>query len=177
MSLSDTEREIMLRDGRALRLRPIRPGDAEALVEMGRRSTPEDLRLRFLSTVRPRLGSVTTMLTQFDPARHLAVAAYAPERPEDGFMGVVRLVIAPTGDYGEYAIMVRSDCKGQGLGRALMGEMLGWARDRGLARVEGQVLPENAPMLRMVRACGGVILPSDGNYHTVRVEFDLRSTT
>ena len=172
-----TEKDIVLRDGRVLRLRPVQPDDGEALVEMGKRSTPEDLRLRFLSTVRPRLGSLTTMLTAFDPARHLAAAAYAPERPDDGLLGVIRLIIAPEGDSGEYAIMVRSDFKGHGLGRALMAEMLGWARERGLARVDGQVLHENTRMLHMVTACGGVFLPSDGDYSVVRVAFNLTPTT
>ena len=46
---AELEKDIEIRDGRRLRIRPIRPEDAPALVEMGRRSTPEDLRLRWVA--------------------------------------------------------------------------------------------------------------------------------
>ncbi len=169
------DKEIALRDGVRLRIRPILPDDGPALVEMGERSTPEDLRLRFFSTVRPRLGSLTTMLTQFDPERHYAMGAYDPDHAGDGLLGVVRLITAPEGGHGEYAIMVRSDWKGRGLGRRLMTDMLDAARERGLSKVVGQVLHENARMLQLVKACGGRVLPSDGDFHVVRVAFDLQT--
>jgi acetyltransferase len=175
-SIPTFAKDIVIRDGATLRLRPIRPDDGPALVELGQRSTPEDVRLRFLSTVQPRLGSLTTMLTQFDPQRHYAVGAFDPARPEDGLLGVVRLIIAPEGDYGEFAIMVRSDFKGRGLGRALMAEMLDWARARDLRRVVGQILHENTRMLHLVKACGGTLLPSDGDYQIVRVAFELQDS-
>ena len=87
-------------------------------------------------------------------------------------MGVVRLHWQPDLSRGECAILVRSDLKGHGLGHSLMAEMLGWAVDLGLPRVEGDVLPENAPMLQLVRSCGGVILPRGPDLRTVRVTFD-----
>jgi acetyltransferase len=55
---------------------------------------------------------------------------------------------------GEYAILVRSDLKGLGLGWALMGLMIEWARAEGLRHVEGQVLRENTTMLAMCRKLG-----------------------
>jgi len=54
----------------------------------------------------------------------------------------VRYGLLADADYhtGEYAIMVRSDLKGEGLGWALMQIMIDYARWQGLARIEGQVL-------------------------------------
>jgi acetyltransferase len=52
---------------------------------------------------------------------------------------------------GEYAILLRSDLKGQGLGWKLMELMIDYARREGLERIEGQVLSENTVMLQM---CG-----------------------
>ena len=57
--------------------------DAQALVDMGLRSTPEDLRLRFFSPVRPAVGVLTSLLTEFDRAHHIAVAAYDPGKRGD----------------------------------------------------------------------------------------------
>lgn len=171
----DGETELVVGDGRRLRLRPIRIDDAQALVDMGLRSTPEDLRLRFFSPIRPAVGVLTSLLTEFDRARHIAVAAYDPGAPEDdrGILGVVRLILAPDKPEGEFAIMVRSDQAGHGLGHGLMAQMLGWARARGLTRVHGEILAENKRMLRLARLFGAVVQPQTRDYHTVHVAIDL----
>lgn len=173
------EREIVVGGGRRLRLRPIRTDDAQALVDMGLRSTPEDLRLRFFSPVHPAMSHLTSLLTDFDRAVHIAVAAYDPAAVGEGagILGVVRLVLSADAPEGEFAIMVRSDQAGHGLGHRLMEEMLGWARDRGLTRVTGEILSENKRMLRLARAFGAVVQPQSDDFHTVRVAIDLTSGT
>lgn len=174
-SASLPEREIVVGRGRKLRLRPIRTDDAESLVEMGLRSTPEDLRLRFFSPVRPAVGHLTSLLTEFNREVHIAVAAYDPAAvdEEKGILGVVRLVLSRDEPEGEFAIMVRSDQAGHGLGHRLMEEMLGWARDRGLTRVRAEIMFENKRMLRLARAYGGVVQPQSQDFHTVQVAIDL----
>lgn len=170
-------RELTLSRGRRVRLRPIRPDDQQALVEMGLRSTPEDLRLRFFSNVRPEIGALTSLLTHFDRDGQIAVAAYDPKAAdgERGILGVVRLILSPDGRQGEFAIMVRSDQGGRGLGHALMREMLGWARAKGLVRVEAEVMAENRRMLRLVRAFGGRVRVTDRQVGTVRVAIELEA--
>ena len=169
-------KELSVGRGGRIRVRPIRPDDAQALVDLGLRSTPEDLRLRFFSTVRPEVGALTTLLTDFDRERQIAVAAYDPAVAdgEHGLLGVVRLILSPDATHGEFAIMVRSDQAGRGLGRALMREMLGWARDRKLSRVEAEILSENKRMLRLARAFGARVLTYNRDVGTVRVAIDLR---
>jgi acetyltransferase len=85
----------------------------------------------------------------------------------------VRLIADPNNEVGEYAIMVRSDFKGKGLGYRLMQEMLAYARARGLARVHGDVLRENSAMLTMARELGGVEKGRDEDNRVVEVVFDL----
>jgi acetyltransferase len=170
----EAEKDIVTIEGRRLRLRPIGRDDDDELIEVGRRSTPEDLRLRFFSIIRPQPGPLVSMLTDFDHDLQRVVGAYDPELPRgpEELLGGVRLIWQPDLSRGEYAIMVRSDFKGHGLGHCLMAEMLGWAVDLGLARVDGDVLAENKAMLRMVRSCGGVILPRGPEPGVSRVSFD-----
>ena len=172
---SGGETEVTVEGGRRLRLRPIRTDDAQALVDMGLRSTPEDLRLRFFSPVRPAVGSLTSLLTEFDRDRHIAVAAYDPEAVNDdkGILGVVRLVLAPDRPEGEFAIMVRSDQAGHGLGHCLMRQMLSWARDRGLTRVRAEIMTENKRMLRLAREFGAVVQPQNRDFRTVQVAIEI----
>jgi acetyltransferase len=171
---AEAETDIVTIEGRRLRLRPIGPDDDEVLIDMARRSTPDDLRLRFFTPIHPEPGPLVTSLTHYDHDRQRAAGAYDPELPRgpQELLGVGRMTWQPDHSRGEFAIMVRSDFKGHGLGHCLMAEMLGWAVDLGLPRVDGEVLPENSAMLRMVRSCGGVILPRGPDFRTVRVTFD-----
>ena len=171
---AEAEKDIVTTEGRRLRLRPIGPDDDDALIDMARRSTPDDLRMRFFTFVRPEPGPLVSSLTHFDHDLQRAVGAYDPALPRGPreLLGVVRLHWEPDLSIGECAVLVRSDLKGHGLGHCLMAEMLGWAVDLGLARVGGDVLPENTAMLRMVRSCGGVILPRGPDFRTIRVTFD-----
>ena len=69
-------------------------------------------------------------------------------------MGVVRLHADANHETGEYAILLRSDLKGRGLGWALMQLMIDYAKADGLKTVEGQILRENTTMLAMCEAPG-----------------------
>jgi acetyltransferase len=72
-------------------------------------------------------------------------------------LGVGRLHANADYDKAEYAVLVRSDVKGQGLGWLLMQTILEYARSEGLRRIEGQVLNENTTMLTMCRELGFTI--------------------
>ena len=75
-----------------------------------------------------------------------------------------------TYDTGEYAILVRSDLKGHGLGWLLMQMIIEYARAEGLETIEGQVLRENTTMLNMCRELGFEIAndPNDMDVWLVR---------
>jgi len=66
----------------------------------------------------------------------------------------VRLHANSAYDQGEYAILVRSDLKGHGLGWRLMQLLIEYARAEGIRTIEGQVLCENTTMLAMCRQLG-----------------------
>jgi GNAT superfamily N-acetyltransferase len=166
---------IRLRGGPTLRLHRVRPGDEAALLELAQRSTPQDVRARFHGAVPLHPGPFWSRLTDVDPGRHFALAAYDPdgERGDREILGVVRLVLHEDDRTGELAVAVRSDFQGRGLGSALMAEALRRADELGLSSVEGAVLSDNRAMRRLVQTLGGRSLPSEGYYRTVRVGFEL----
>jgi acetyltransferase len=92
-------------------------------------------------------------------------------------MGSVRLVSDASGETGEYAILVRSDLNGFGLGWELMRLMIEWARHEGLRTVEGQVLRENAVMLTMCRKLGFQLRsdPDDADLMEVKLSVDAET--
>jgi acetyltransferase len=90
--------------------------------------------------------------TQIDYAR--AMAFIAIEETSGRMLGVVRLHADANYETGEYAILLRSDLKGRGLGWLLMQMIIEYARAERLKTIEGQVLSENATMLTMCRELG-----------------------
>ncbi|WP_046865786.1 bifunctional acetate--CoA ligase family protein/GNAT family N-acetyltransferase [Microvirga massiliensis] len=146
------ERTITTRLGRKAFVRPLRPEDETLALEFFRDVTDEDLRLRFFAPVRDFSHAFLARLVQLDYERAIAFVAIDPD---DGrFMGAVRLHADANRERGEYAILLRSDLKGIGLGWELMRLMIEWARAEGLQEVEGQVLRENKTMLEMCKNLG-----------------------
>jgi acetyltransferase len=152
----ELEQTIALPKGRSFLLRPIRPEDAPAfrrLVEEG--TEPEDRRLRFFAVFRTLAPDLCARLTQIDYEREMALVALEPgAKPEAPLCGVVRLAADPDRERAEFAILVRSDLKGQGLGTALMRTLITYARAQGIGELFGIVLQENRAMLDVVARLG-----------------------
>jgi RimJ/RimL family protein N-acetyltransferase len=80
-------------------------------------------------------------------------------------LGLVRLKDELDEKTAEFAILVRSQLKGHGLGWLLMRRVIDYAKEKGLRRVYGDVLVENATMLQMCAALG---------FHTQDMGPDIR---
>jgi len=153
---ANLEEEFTLRNGRKVLIRPIRPEDEPAHNEFMTMVTPEDIRFRFFGSVRELPHTEMARLTQIDYDREMAFIAQAPNE-DDGHMetlGVVRTGTDPNNENAEYAILVRSDLKGQKLGWKLLNKMIEYCRSRGTTYFTGQILRENRTMLEMVKAMG-----------------------
>jgi acetyltransferase len=146
------ERRLTLRDGTAVLIRPVRPEDEDLFRRFFAGVTQQDLRLRFFAPLKEFSHSFIARLTQIDYARAIAFIAFGEDSGE--MLGGVRLHANADYDRGEYAILVRSDLKGHGLGWLLMQLLIEYARAEGIRTIEGQVLSENTTMLHMCRELG-----------------------
>ncbi|MCW5657705.1 MAG: bifunctional acetate--CoA ligase family protein/GNAT family N-acetyltransferase [Burkholderiaceae bacterium] len=144
--------------GETLTLRPIRPEDEGQHLRFIEQLSPEDIRMRVFAPRRELPRSELARLTQIDYAREMAFLAErsGPDgQPET--IGTVRAVSDPDGIEAEFAIVVRSDLKGRGLGRLLLDKLERYARAQGLQRITGVVLRENEAMLGLAQHVGFVI--------------------
>lgn len=153
---TELEESFTLNNGLEVMLRPIRPEDEPEHRAFLSQLTPEDIRFRFFGLVREFPHSEIARLTQIDYDREMAFIASAPKADGAGreTLGVVRTITDPDNETCEFAIIVRSDLKGQGLGYKLLEKMIGYCRARGTKTMTGQVMAGNHPMLDMVRALG-----------------------
>ncbi|HUG62805.1 MAG TPA: GNAT family N-acetyltransferase, partial [Methylomirabilota bacterium] len=149
---SEWEQTIRLRDGTSMLVRPIRPEDERLYPPFFARMTDDDMRLRFFARVRELGHAFIARLTQIDYARAMAFIAVDPERGD--MLGAVRLHGDGARTAGEYAIAVRSDLKGKGLGWELMRLIIRFAHREGYEEIHGEVLRENTTMLEMCLALG-----------------------
>jgi len=161
--------------GQRLVVRPIRPEDEPAHRRFIERLDPDDIRMRIFYTRRELPHSELARLTQIDYAREMAlVAVEAAEDGQEGeTLGVVRAVSDPDNVEAEFAIIVRSDLKGRGLGRLLMQRIVDHARRQGLRRLIGDVLQGNRAMLELARHCGFTVDTEHSDDEAVRLVLPL----
>jgi acetyltransferase len=164
------ERTCRLPDGTAVFVRPVRPEDERLYGPFFVQVTAQDLRLRFFTQIKEFSHAFIARMTQLDYAR--AMAFVAVDQVRGDLLGVARLHANADYDRAEYAVLVRSDMKGKGLGWLLMQTLIEYARNEGLSRIEGQVLKENTTMLTMCRELGFTVAgdPYDSASYIVGLE-------
>ncbi|MDB5500154.1 MAG: GCN5-related N-acetyltransferase [Tardiphaga sp.] len=149
---SQWQRHLDLKDGWRIFVRPIRPEDEPGIHAFLAHVSDADRRLRFFAPMKHFTHAFIARLTQLDYARAMAFVAFDAATGE--MVGVVRLHSDSLYQSGEYAVLLRSDLKGRGLGWALMQLIIEYARSEGLKRISGDVLHDNTTMLAMCRQLG-----------------------
>lgn len=167
--------ETIQHHGRSLLLRPIRPEDEALHVDLLSRLTPQDIRMRIFYSKRTMSHSELARLTQIDYEREMAFIAIETDaggKPES--LGVVRVVADPDRAQAEFAIIVRSDMKGRGLGRILFKKMIRYCTAREIGAMVGDVLADNTRMLSLADDLGFERTPSDET-NQIRVRLQLKA--
>jgi RimJ/RimL family protein N-acetyltransferase len=148
-----TPRTARLRDGRSVRIRPIRPADAEALRAFDDGLCETCRRFRYLSWMPPLTAERALAMATVDSRERFALVATVRRESREVIVADCRLIAEP-GQPAEIAIAVADDHQGVGLGPALIVHMLSIAADHRIEAVEGRVHYENERMMRVLRRLG-----------------------
>jgi acetyltransferase len=155
-----------LRGGGEYLVRPIHPDDAQMLQDLMARLSPESRYFRFVSSIHELPPQMLARFTLIDYDREMALVAMFKDRKvgENGeiteterIVGVSRYITNPDQTSCEFALVVADDANGKGLGSRLMESIMDVAREKGLAEIEGLILANNAPMLKLMKSLGFVI--------------------
>jgi RimJ/RimL family protein N-acetyltransferase len=146
-------RTARFRDGRSVRVRPIRPSDAEALREFDGGLCEACRRFRYLGWMRPLTPEQALAMATVEFQERFALVATTRTEGREVIVADCRL-IAEAGQPAEIAIAVADDHQGVGLGPALIRQMLSIAADHGIEVVEGRVRYDNERMMRVLRRLG-----------------------
>lgn len=169
---SDLESVLAARDGRKFPMRPIKPDDTPLIDELLEHTDQEDSRMRFLSPLRRLPRQLAARLTQIDYDREMAFVAFTDDS-ERQISVVGRLSETPNRERAEFAILVRSDRQGIGLGYAMMQHLIAYARMRGVGELYGHVLRENGSMLDLCKELGFTRARLEGEPNVLEVILNL----
>jgi len=165
------ERNLVTESGFACKVRPVRPEDEQLFRDFFHRVNPDDIRQRFFAPIKEFTHAFIARLTQIDYARSMVLVALDHDSGE--MLGAVRLHADPDNENAEYAIFVRSDQQGRGLGLSLMQLIIDYGRRQGTRRIYGQVLAENVRMLALARELGFTIGPDPDDSALQKVVLEL----
>jgi GNAT superfamily N-acetyltransferase len=146
------QRHLVVHDGWRVFVRPTGPKDEPLIRDLLGHVSKEDLRLRFFDSIKEFSHQFIAKLTDLDGLRAIAFVAFDEVSSET--LGLVWLYCDSVYESGEYAILLRSDLKGRGLGWTLMQLIIEYAKSKDLKQMCGQILQENAVMLKMCRELG-----------------------
>lgn len=141
------------RDGRRIEIQAFKPADRNDLAGIVDRVSALSLYRRFFTVKRNFSEREREFFLNVDFVDHVALMAWAEEAGRRIIIGGGRYVVVRPG-VAEVAFLVSDQHQGQGVGGAIMRHLAVIARASGLQTLVAEVLPENAPMLKLFEKCG-----------------------
>ena len=167
------ETVFITRDQERIFMRPVRPGDAQQMIDLFYDLSPETIFMRFFSPLKRISRSLLVKLSQIDYDREIALCAFAGKRGIRKLIGVARIIFMPDGKTGEFAVVLADEWHGKGIGMALLKQALISAKKYGLSQVTGLVMTTNSPMLAMGQKLGFAV-SRDAASAEYRLTIDLK---
>jgi acyl-CoA hydrolase/RimJ/RimL family protein N-acetyltransferase len=158
-------RDVRLRDGRDVRLRPTRTSDTQAMQDLFYRLSDEDKETRFLHKLNSLTDTAAQYLCSVSYEEEMAFAAVVGPSAHERIVAASCYYLNPATRMAEVAYMVDPEWQGSGLGGTLHSGLVEYGRAHGARGLTADVLSGNARMMRVfergdhslrVRTQGGV---------------------
>ena len=149
-SFSATE---LLRNGRRVEIRALRPGDRDGLLAAANRTSDQSLYRRFFGVRRAFTEEEVASFVNIDFVDEVALVAVMRESGREVVAGGGRYIVVRSGT-AELAFTVVDEFQGQGIASALLRHLTALARAAGLREFIAEVLPDNTAMLRVLERSG-----------------------
>lgn len=130
-------------------VRPIEPGDKEALADGFRRMSPESRYRRFFAPLTRLSETDLQYLTEVDHSNHEALIAFDSDTGET--VGVARFVRSEDPTAAEVAVTIADDWHGRGAATAVLELLVSRAREEGVERFLALMLDENEAAIELFR--------------------------
>src|SRR5262245_23883298 len=173
---TEFSKDLLLRDGAALRVRSMRRDDRQALKDLFARCSPESIRFRFLHQVKELTEDMLDRLTDTDTSRHVALVVTQGEGRDERIVAVGRYQVqVERPGVAEVSFLVEDAMQRRGIGTLLLDALAELARERGVTRFSADVLADNRQMLSVFRKAG-YGLSATTSYGVTQLEFPIEQT-
>jgi acyl-CoA hydrolase/GNAT superfamily N-acetyltransferase len=142
-------RNVELRDGRKVLLRPTRTSDTAAMQELFYRLSEEDVETRFLQKLTSLTDATAQYLCSVDYEEEMAFAAVVGPTAHERIVAASCYYLSPATGLAEVAYMVDPEWQGTGLGGILHRGLVEYARQHGARGMTADVLLGNSRMMRI----------------------------
>ncbi len=149
---SGFDREVTLKDGGCIRIRPILPEDEPRLATLYGRLSPDTAYQRFFAVMKQLPASWAHHFAHVDYRSRMALVAERSLEWRPELIGVARYEPSGEEDTAEVALVVQDYWQGKGLGTILLQDILRAAEANDIRRFCAQVLADNGRMLRLLAA-------------------------
>jgi acetate---CoA ligase (ADP-forming) len=166
--------DVILRDGRTLRLRPPRRKDADSLLEFFRSLSERSLYLRFHGFPQVNERLVEPLLEPDWEERGSLIGALADDDGER-VVAVTNYVRLRDPAVAEAAFAVADEHQRRGIGTRMLEQLAARAAEVGIERFVAEVLPDNRSMLGVFEAVG-FELTRELEGGELEVQFPIAST-
>ena len=149
--------DALLRDGRSVQIRAIRPDDKERLLAHFHGLGPDSVRFRFLGAKKELTEADLRYFTELDFVRHVGLVVTRRQEGGDEFLGVGRYVCCDNGHpprSAEFALAVTDPWQGRGVGTLLLEHLARIAARVGVERFQADILEGNTRMLDVLAGLG-----------------------
>jgi RimJ/RimL family protein N-acetyltransferase len=143
----------VLRNGRRIEIRALRPDDQAGLISAVDRSSAQSLYRRFFGVRRHFTEQEIAFFVNVDFINHVALVALAGKDDRPLIVGGGRYVVVEPGK-AEVAFAVVDQYQSQGIGAILLRHLVAIACEAGLKELTAEVLPDNVPMLKVFEKSG-----------------------
>jgi acetyltransferase len=149
------EENVVLKNGEEVLVRPIIAEDEVRHQKFDASLTEEDRYKRYFSQRGKMSHEEMAMLTQLDYEREMAfIAVRMDENNEQETLAVVRASIDPDNIDAEFAMIVRSDLQGLGLGKILLDKLIRYQKTKGTTYLTGMTMLSNVGMATLSKKLG-----------------------
>jgi acyl-CoA synthetase (NDP forming)/GNAT superfamily N-acetyltransferase len=174
------EADVLLRDGGTAHIRPIRPGDADLLVDFYGRVSDQSKYYRFFSPMPHLSERDIARFTQVDHVHRVAFVMLLSGRmialgSYEGHPTDAADPESAPAETAEVAFLVEDAQQGRGIGQLLLEHLAQAGRERGIERFVAEVLPDNHRMIQTFRDAGYRLVSGfeDG---VITLEFPIEPT-
>ena len=151
-----------LHDGTEIFFRPVKPTDEPALSGMLYSLSEESVRKRYMTRTKAFPHKDVQQLTNIDYKNDLAIVGVVPGVSGEQVVAIGQYFLDPKTQSAEVAFIVQDEWQQKGMGTFLLDYLTQIAKQRGVKRFYGKVLPNNKPMLAIFHNSG----------YKVNTEFD-----